>query len=144
MADGFSQQRPGFNHRTVLVGFLADKVTMGQRFYGYFGFPCQFSSQECSSLSSVIRDWYNWPTCGPCSRNSVSPDPRNKLSQLSSYPFEKQTVAHLVKKCLDFTEPVRSLPCSQKSSTGTYLEADEWLQVLPSFMFFFSWQIHPP
>jgi hypothetical protein len=40
---GFPPQRPGFDPRSGLVGFVLDKVALGQVFSEYFGFPCQFS-----------------------------------------------------------------------------------------------------
>jgi hypothetical protein len=40
---GFSPQRPGFEPRSGHVGFVVDKVALGQVFSEYFGFPCQFS-----------------------------------------------------------------------------------------------------
>jgi hypothetical protein len=40
---GFPQRRPGFESRSGRVGFVVDKVTLGQVHSEYFGFPCQFS-----------------------------------------------------------------------------------------------------
>jgi hypothetical protein len=40
---GFPQRLPGLEPRSVHVGFVADKVELGQVFSGYFGFPCEFS-----------------------------------------------------------------------------------------------------
>jgi hypothetical protein len=34
---------PGFDPRSGLVGFVVDKVALGQVFSEYFGLPCQFS-----------------------------------------------------------------------------------------------------
>jgi hypothetical protein len=39
LVPGFSPQRPGFGQ----VGFVVDKVALGQVFSLYFGFPCQFA-----------------------------------------------------------------------------------------------------
>jgi hypothetical protein len=36
-------RRPGFDPRSDHVGFVVDKVTLGQVFSEYFGFPCQSS-----------------------------------------------------------------------------------------------------
>jgi hypothetical protein len=45
------------------VGFVVDKVALGQVFCDYFGFPCQFSFHGIApqSPSSIIWDWYNRP-----------------------------------------------------------------------------------
>jgi hypothetical protein len=32
------------------VGFVVDKVALGQDFSEYLGFPCQFSFTDCSTL----------------------------------------------------------------------------------------------
>jgi hypothetical protein len=40
---GFPSRRPGFECRSGNVGFVADKVALGQGFFEYFGFPCQYS-----------------------------------------------------------------------------------------------------
>jgi hypothetical protein len=40
---GVPQRRPGFDPRSGHVGFVVDKVALGQVFSEYFGFPSQFS-----------------------------------------------------------------------------------------------------
>jgi hypothetical protein len=69
---GFPVRRPGFEGRSGHVGFVVNKVALGQVFSEYFGFPCQFLS------SSIIWGWYNRPISGrrtkwtqfyPASRN---------------------------------------------------------------------------
>jgi hypothetical protein len=40
---GFPQWWPGFHPRSGHVGFVVDKVALGQDLSKYFGFPCQFS-----------------------------------------------------------------------------------------------------
>jgi hypothetical protein len=40
---GFPPRRLGFGPRSSQVGFVVDKVALGQVFSEYFGFPCQFS-----------------------------------------------------------------------------------------------------
>jgi hypothetical protein len=40
---GFPPRQPGFDPRTGYVGFVVDKVALGQVFIEYFGFFCQFS-----------------------------------------------------------------------------------------------------
>jgi hypothetical protein len=38
---GLSQQSPGFVTGTILVGFVVDRVALGQVFSEFFGLPCQ-------------------------------------------------------------------------------------------------------
>jgi hypothetical protein len=40
---GFPPRRPEFEPRSSHVGFVVDKVALGQVFSEYFGFPCQFA-----------------------------------------------------------------------------------------------------
>jgi hypothetical protein len=40
---GFPPRRPGIEPGSVHVGFVVDKVALGQVFSKYFGFPCQFA-----------------------------------------------------------------------------------------------------
>jgi hypothetical protein len=40
---GFPPRRPWFDPRSSHVGFVVDKVALGQVFYEYYGFPCQLS-----------------------------------------------------------------------------------------------------
>jgi hypothetical protein len=37
---GFPPRQPGFDPRLGHVGFVVDKVALGQAFSKYFGFPC--------------------------------------------------------------------------------------------------------
>jgi hypothetical protein len=39
----FPQRRPEFEPRSDYVGFVRDKVALGNVFSEYFSFPCQFS-----------------------------------------------------------------------------------------------------
>jgi hypothetical protein len=39
----FPPRRPGFEHRSVHVEFMVDKVALGHVFSEYFDLPCQFS-----------------------------------------------------------------------------------------------------
>jgi hypothetical protein len=38
--------RSGFEPGSLHVGFVVDKVTLGQVFFEYFGFPCQSSFHQ--------------------------------------------------------------------------------------------------
>jgi hypothetical protein len=37
------------------VGFVVDKVAPGQVFSEYFGFPCQFYSADCSTITIIYH-----------------------------------------------------------------------------------------
>jgi hypothetical protein len=53
---GLSPRSPGFDPRSLRVGFVVDKVTVGQVlrfFYEYFGFLTSISSHKCSILIST-------------------------------------------------------------------------------------------
>jgi hypothetical protein len=58
----FQPQQPWFEPRLGCVGFVVDKVALGQVYPEYFGFSCQFSShrllhlqQHLSSGAGTIR-----------------------------------------------------------------------------------------
>jgi hypothetical protein len=42
--------RPGFGLRSGNVGFVVEKVALGQVLSGYFGFRCQFSFQQMLNI----------------------------------------------------------------------------------------------
>jgi hypothetical protein len=43
---GFASRRSGFKTGSSHVGFVVDKVALGQVFSEYFGFPCQSSFHQ--------------------------------------------------------------------------------------------------
>jgi hypothetical protein len=45
---GLPAQRPGFDAGTVHMGFVVDKVVLGQVFPEYFGLPLSISFHRCS------------------------------------------------------------------------------------------------
>jgi hypothetical protein len=45
---GLPPRRPVFDPESVHVGFLVEKVAMGQVFPEYFGFPLSISFHRCS------------------------------------------------------------------------------------------------
>jgi hypothetical protein len=47
---GFTRRQPGTNPRAGHVGFVDDKVALGQDFPQYFGSPKNFHSINCSTL----------------------------------------------------------------------------------------------
>jgi hypothetical protein len=48
LAASLSSRRPGFDPGWVHVGFVVNKVTLGQGFLEYFGFPLSVSFHRCS------------------------------------------------------------------------------------------------
>jgi hypothetical protein len=46
LASGFPLRRPGFDPRSGHVGFVVDKMVLGQVFSEDFGFPGQFSFHQ--------------------------------------------------------------------------------------------------
>jgi hypothetical protein len=74
---GVPLRRPGFKPGSSQVGFVVDKVALGQVLSEYFGFPCQFSilipPVSPQSPSPIIWGWYNRPVVAAVPRDSVSP-----------------------------------------------------------------------
>jgi hypothetical protein len=65
-----SPRRPGFDPGSVHVGFMVDKVALGQVFPPeYFGFPLSISFDRCSItwkkteifFKPLERSWFWWP-----------------------------------------------------------------------------------
>jgi hypothetical protein len=48
---GFPSRRPGFDSGSGQVGFVVDKVVLGQVFSEYFGFPANLYSINCSTIT---------------------------------------------------------------------------------------------
>jgi hypothetical protein len=44
------------------VGFVADKVALGQVFFVYFGFPANSHSTDCSTLIIYYPELVQWAT----------------------------------------------------------------------------------
>jgi hypothetical protein len=56
-----------FVPRSGYVGFMFDKVALGQVFTQYFCFPCEFSippATQCIINIVIIPGWYNKAICG--------------------------------------------------------------------------------
>jgi hypothetical protein len=49
----FSPRWPGFNLRSVYVGFVVDRVVLGQDLSEYFGFLCQFLFHQLLNFSQL-------------------------------------------------------------------------------------------
>jgi hypothetical protein len=75
--------RPGFKTWFRHVGFMVNKVALGQIFSEYFGFPCQSSFHQFLHNHyhlSITRGWYNRPVSG---RSTQNPTPLIKKTRLS-------------------------------------------------------------
>jgi hypothetical protein len=73
---GFPPRKPGFDPRSGHVGFVVDKVALGQIFSEYFGFPCQSSfhrllhnHHRSSGAGTIGQQWLTYQV------DSVSPHP---------------------------------------------------------------------
>jgi hypothetical protein len=53
LVTGLLPWRPGFDPGSVYVGFVVDKVALGQVFPEYFVFPCQFHSTGAPLLGKI-------------------------------------------------------------------------------------------
>jgi hypothetical protein len=79
LAANFSSQWFGFNPRSVHVGFVVDKVALGQIFPEYFISLAYSHTRKFSiSSSSIIWSNYNGPYTALVQRDSVSSCPKNK------------------------------------------------------------------
>jgi hypothetical protein len=58
---GFPPRRPEIELMSDHVGFMVDKVALGQVFSEYFGFPCQSTA---SHSPSIIGVWYSRSVSG--------------------------------------------------------------------------------
>jgi hypothetical protein len=54
LATGFPPRRPGFDPSSCHVGFMVDKVTLGQVFSEWFDFLCQFSFHRLLHIIIII------------------------------------------------------------------------------------------
>jgi hypothetical protein len=63
---GFPQRRPGFEPGSDHVGFVVDKVALGQVFLQVLRFPLSIFIPPIApqSPSSIIRGWYSRPNTG--------------------------------------------------------------------------------
>jgi hypothetical protein len=53
----FPQRRPGFEPRSGNVGFVVDKVALGQVFSEYFGFSRQFTFHRLLHTHHRLSSW---------------------------------------------------------------------------------------
>jgi hypothetical protein len=62
------------------MGFVVDKVALGQVFSEYFGFPCNLHSTNCSTITLIYHlGLYNRPEVAAVP-GDVSRTPLKKLS----------------------------------------------------------------
>jgi hypothetical protein len=95
------------------VGFVVDKVALGQVSSEYFGFPCQtlfITPNSSQSPSPIIRDWYNRPSSG---RSTQSP----------TLQIKKKTQTH--SSNLDISHVMSQLTCSDEMSIKAVRTVDD-------------------
>jgi hypothetical protein len=82
------------------LGFVVDKVALGQVFSEYFGFH-----RLLPRSSSIIRGWYNRPISGRRTKWTQSrPTPRNKNTQEHRSPGVKLTYSPQSHAAIGFVE----------------------------------------
>jgi hypothetical protein len=76
-------RRPRFEPGSGHVGFVVEKVALGQVFSQYFGFPCQFSFRQLlHNHLSIIWGWYNRPGVATAPRGPSLTPPGIKKSMM--------------------------------------------------------------
>jgi hypothetical protein len=70
LVTGFPLRRPGFDLRSVHVGFVVEEVSLGQVFSEYLGFPGQFLfhqllNSHLSSGAGTVADVTKWTQSDP-------------------------------------------------------------------------------
>jgi hypothetical protein len=55
----FPPRQPWFERRSGHVGFMVDKVALGQVFSEYFGFPCRFSFHQLLHIHILSSALYS-------------------------------------------------------------------------------------
>jgi hypothetical protein len=63
-SSGFPPRRPGYKPRSVHVGFVVDKMALGQVFSEHFPLPILIPPTVPHSSSSILEGWYNRPVSG--------------------------------------------------------------------------------
>jgi hypothetical protein len=96
IAKAVSRQWPGFEPRWGRVGFVVDKVALGQVFSEYFSFPSKFSFHQllhihhlsfgASTIGQIVAD--------VPSRLSLTPPPRHYLAILWLADVMKHQLKH--------------------------------------------------
>jgi hypothetical protein len=91
---GFPPRRPGFDPGSGQMGFVLDKVVLGQVFSEYFAFPCQSSFHQLLHNHPHLSSWagtigQKWPQC-----KGLSPTPL----------AIKKTILHKACSSLSFSE----------------------------------------
>jgi hypothetical protein len=74
-----NSRRPGFEPGSGHVGFVADKVALGQVFSEYFGFPCQTSFHQLlhshphlsSGAGTIGQKWPQYQGLSPTPQKNV-------------------------------------------------------------------------
>jgi hypothetical protein len=100
LAGGHSSRTPGFAPRSVHVGFVVDKATLGQGFSEFFGFPLSISFHRGSPYSYVIWEMNTRPVGNRSSETFSHPVDMNYfhwniLSQRKQATRFGQLLAHI-------------------------------------------------
>jgi hypothetical protein len=83
---GFPMRRPRFDPRSFYVGFLVDEMALGQVFFEYLDFPCQFLfhqllynrlSSGAGTIGQKAKYWLTYQV------DSVSPHPKKLKKKIS-------------------------------------------------------------
>jgi hypothetical protein len=80
LVGGFPPRWPGFHRSSGHVGFIVDKAALGQV---RFPLPVIPPTAPQPSSSSIVRCWYNRPSCGQRTNGTLIPaeDMRKKLKE---------------------------------------------------------------
>jgi hypothetical protein len=108
---------PEFDPRPRNVGFVIDKVSLGQISSGLLQFPLSILIPPNVVYSSIIRGWYNRPISGSSTKWTQShPTPRNFKKNL---PFNKigQPLTRLCTTADHFPGTVCGTICFSRSHT---------------------------
>jgi hypothetical protein len=105
---GFPPLRPGFESRSGNVGFVVDKVALGQVSSEYSGFSCQFSFHRLLHIQNHLSSGYNRPISGRRSKWTHPYLHPKKLKTKLLYEIV-QAVGHVLKVitiCIHFCNAI--------------------------------------
>jgi hypothetical protein len=122
---GFPPRRPWFEPWSGHMGFVVDKVALGQVFSEYFDFPYQFSFHRLLHLSSIIWGWYNRPVSG------------RRIKWTQSHPTQRTRTRKMAQaEPCDIVIGYREVPNSNLGpKTGYALRASSWFLSVPPLKF---------
>jgi hypothetical protein len=89
---GFPPQRPGCEPGSGQVGFVVDKVALGQVFPEYFGFPCQSSFHQIlyhHNHPGQVQYAIQWPMCQVDTTWTQPPPPPHYANSKKKIPLQE-------------------------------------------------------